>query len=392
MAKAVTVRITWGQIVMIVGIPLAVVSGVMHIGGASGAVKHLLGPMIVVLLIVWGAITLSDHGLSSDRDFTGRLVRAFTFFPPDEDELVSDVDTLNIVVAKANLERKDRQSTMKILDALRRRIQKDPKAAVEVVELGFLQQSLAILSTAADPNDPRIPNTFQVINVILNQSDARHRVTQDARLLKETVEGITILVEDITAAVRTEVMAACESEFEGADEREMQREVRKAARKTAFAKHGHKCLVTLGQLASDGEKAQTRLADAGAIRIILDCLKLFGLSEAFATWGFYALVSITSDHPSNKRDMVEWNGINVCLDTLRGHPDTPAVLRLGISLCWTIFSPDAQTKMNLPAVRQAAMGNGIVDIVQGAKRDFPEDQHLVEACDKMFEILISDFS
>jgi hypothetical protein len=392
--KEVQVRITFGQIILVAGVPLLLVSGVMHYGGATEAVKHLMAPMAVVMLVIWGGLKLADSDASENKDLTGRLTKLFTFGEPDEDELVSEVDTLKVIVAKANLERSNKRSTLKILEALRKRVVKEPRSALQVVHLGFIGQSLALLE-GAKADDLRIPTTFQTINTILNMEDARARVTDDPPMLKETVQRITSLVEEVTEMVREDVTARCQDLYVGMDERIIQNEIFKEVRNSPFAKHGHKCLITLGVLAGDGERAQTRTAEAGAMRITLECLKFFGASPAFAKWAFVALVTMIMDHPANKRDMVmghSVSGVDVSLDVLRAHPADATVLQIGVGMLWTLLANDPQAKMHLPNVRQSALAGGIVDVVQDAKRAFPDVKELVDACDKVLEVLISDFS
>lgn len=393
MVKEVSVRITWGQIFTVVVLPVSLVSMVMHYGEATEAVKYFVAPMAIVCLMFYGAFSLSDPPNAKDRDITGRLARLFTIAPPEGDELVSELDTLKIVVAKANMQRKEAANTIKVLDALRKRIQKEPSAAVEVVELGFLEKAIMGLH-GCQASDSRIIPTFNVINVVLNNADARRNIASSSRLV-ETSKTVAEFVMDMVDHIREDTADEIRAEMtdcDDCDNRVMQAETVKRLRTSPFSKSGHKCLISLGILASAGSIAQTRVADAGGIAIVVDCLRLFRETPTFVQWTLWCTVNLIMDHAPNKKFFVDLGGLEVSLATLKAHPDHVDVQQIGAGMLFTLLQNDSQAKMNLPNVRQAALAEGIVDVVQHAKGHFPEVKNLVASCEKVLDVLISDYS
>jgi len=78
-----------------------------------------------------------------------------------------------------------------------------------------------------------------------------------------------------------------------------------------------------------------------------------------------------------------------CADTDTSEPDT---FYQAVALLYNVLLPDTQAKMNLAAVRQAALHSGLVDLCQGIQRRYRGNENLSSMVSFLLTIMMQDHS
>ena len=159
-----------------------------------------------------------------------------------------------------------------------------------------------------------------------------------------------------------------------------------------FLKYGHKFIMALGMVGADHVQAQTRLGDRGAIALVVRCLQAAKTSGQMSKWCLWSLIHMTFNHPPNKREFFIQGGLGHTMEALKQHPKQLDLHQQGLALIATIIATDSNTKMNLSKARETCLANGVFEMLQGAKKEFPAQREVQAMIKQIFDQLMADWS
>jgi hypothetical protein len=279
---------------------------------------------------------------------------------------VSDSDTIDILVVKFRSADSSSEAAV-VLRALRKRIRCEKSDGVKAMELLLPRYVMMRMESRAQEDTP--PLYFDVLNELYHIEGARAVLVQNKAFMKECVDNFLVIIKDLMdqssvfqkmnhskedddvfdfdRAAEGKVLEAGSTGRAGVDN-----ESGHVSQDSCFESYGHKALMVLGQLALSCEAAQTRIVDRGGLKLLFSCIKCFR-GEAMAKWGMYASIHLSFNHPANKREIVDLDGLKLVTDALRAHSDSLEVTQQGLHLLFSIVSPDPRARMHLATVREA---------------------------------------
>jgi len=145
-------------------------------------------------------------------------------------------------------------------------------------------------------------------------------------------------------------------------------------------------------LGADHVQAQTRLGDRGAIALVVRCLQAARSSGQMSKWCLWSLIHMTFNHPPNKREFFIQGGLGHTMEALKQHPKQLDLYQQGLALIATIIATDSNTKMNLSKARETCLANGVFEMLQSAKKEFPAQREVQAMIKQIFDQLMADWS
>jgi hypothetical protein len=287
--------------------------------------------------------------------------------------------------------------------------------ALEAVKLGLIKFAL-LFTQEKSTMDKRIPAALDVITVLLSRPEACKAICDDDASLKDTID---MLVQSVKEHMKTdaqlEAVIAAESGAEkdmASVEAETGSPAATAASASAdidfdfsdrsehtvplpnkcFLKFGHKFIMALGMLGADHVSAQTCLGDRGAIALVVRCLQSAKISGQMSKWCLWSLIHLTFNHPPNKREFFIQGGLAHTMEALKQHPTQLDLHQQGLALIATIIATDSNTKMNLSKARETCLANGVFEMLQSAKKEFPAQKEVQAMIKQIFDQLMADWS
>ncbi len=399
-------RLTWGQIFAAM-LPLAMMYAFLNSYKADGAAIVVIGLVVFVLMIIYGTISMDETKDRNKKDLTSRLWDLISFAFVDDLSKYED-DTVSILLAKLDIPKEDEDS-INLLKAIHKRIQKNSNMAMEACKLNIVDYLFKALE-GINPSKQQFPCTMNIIIELFNHPAVRKHIQSDNVMLRASVASIMDCIVNSMEYIRQEAMIkhtatnahqynkGDENEIKDIDEfnqrdfRVIESEIVQYVRDSKYGHHGYKIFMCLGLLASDCEAVQTRFGDRGAFEAIVSHLQVFSRNPNMVKWCFWATSNLTYQHPPNKKEFVDLSGLDVTVDALKQHTKEAEVIHQGVIMLTNVLQEDGRAKMNLANARQKALACGVVDVVQIAKKAYPERGTLIKSCDDILEVLISDWA
>ena len=161
----------------------------------------------------------------------------------------------------------------------------------------------------------------------------------------------------------------------------------------AFLKICKKFVMVTGMLAQDTDFLQTLIGDRGGLDVLLACLKDAScVSPDIVKWCCFSLIHLCLEHPPNKREFVLKNGIPRVIDALKLIPDQMDLHQQAFMLLFIILAHDPHSKVNLASARQAALTNGLFDVIQASQKNFKTAEDIQLSTKSILDLLIADWS
>ena len=318
-----------------------------------------------------------------------------------------DSESMNDLIAQFHMDAKNVNESCLLLGSLRKKLKLNDMALLEAANLGLIMTCANFVKNACT-DDKRLAITLDIINMILSNAKARAMFLVDETAAKELVDA---MVMSITTHMRpekevelsgdasmqvstqndenTQIMTGDDDEdvdFDFSDKVTI-KEINKY-----FPRYGFKMFICLGLLVADNSKLQTLAGDRGAIGVIVSCLVNGSKNPQLVKWSAWAMINMVMEHPPNKREFFIKGGLNHITTASAKHTDTMDVFQQCVALILMIVAHDKHTKMNLSSARQVCLGNGIFEICQKGKKNFPEAEGLHNMIDQLMKLLISDWS
>lgn len=295
---------------------------------------------------------------------------------------------------KSNLT--DTASTLKMLSMFKKRMQKNNAFTLDCAKHGLLKYAIMSIANAG-VDDVRIPIALDVINSMLAASNAKEflATNSDMNSVRENVDNF---LQTANFIYTNNIEVKTDEETETSEETALlyptNQQKKQIKTSVTFQNVGYKMVMTIGLLCADCKEAQSRLGDKGAVQMLVKLLQQQVLSVVFSKWCYWSLIQLSENHPPNKRAFVIAGGIPSLIEALKAHPKSLEVYQQGLILLYYILSPDSQTKLNLPEVRQSALANGIVDVLHKAQRHFVDEnsESIRVTAASILDILIADWS
>jgi|MDTB01.2.fsa_nt_gb hypothetical protein len=319
-----------------------------------------------------------------------------------------DSESMNDLIAQFQTDAKDVNESCLLLGSLRRKLKQNEMALLEAANLGLIMTCANFVKNACT-DDKRLAPALDIINMILSNTKARAMFQVDEVAVKELVDtlvmsitthmrpegeielsggnGITIATEhkDDSAPVMTGDQDE-DVEFDFSD-KATAKEINKY-----FFKYGFKMLMCLGLLTAENSKLQTLVGDRGAINVVVSCLVNGSGNPQLVKWSAWTMINMVMEHPPNKREFFTKGGLNHLTTAAAKHTNVMDTFQQCVALMLMIVAHDKNTKMNQSSARQVCLGNGIFEICQRGKKNFPEARELHNMIDQLLKILISDWS
>ena len=389
---------------------LAVVIGGHKVGVVSYAVVILATCMCLSGMLMHMATADAEVNPDGSRKatFFDRMATAWAGANKYDDESMNDL------INKFQTDAKDVNESYLLLGSLKKKLKSNEMAILEAANLGLVMTSMDFVKNACT-DDKRIAPTLDIINMILSNSKARAMLQVDEGAVKELVDS---LVMSITTHMRPEkeielsggssggnsmqVAAVINSNnsnipvMTGDDDEDVDfdfsdkitiKEINRY-----FYKYGFKMLMCLGLLVADNAKLQTLVGDRGGISAVVSCLVHGSNNPQLVKWCAWSMINMVMEHPPNKREFFTKGGLNHVITAVAKHATVLEAFQQCIALLLMIVANDKHTKMNQSLARQACLGNGIFEICQKGKKNFPDNGELHNMIDQLLKILISDWS
>jgi len=382
-------------------------------------VGHYLGLVNKTFMILCGAMSFSGMLIhmatkeyptrdgASKSTILERLLAAATGTPiEDENQSMSDL------VTKFRLETNNIQQSHLLLLNIRKTLTTKGPAAVEAVKLGLIKFAL-LFAQEKSTMDKRIPAALDVITVLLSRPEACKLICDDDASLKDAIDMLLQSVkEHMKTDAELDAVIAAESGAQGDKANASTESVSGSGSNASsidfdfsdhsehavpipnkyFLKFGHKFIMALGMLGADHVVAQTRLGDRGAVALLVRCLQACKSSGQMAKWCLWSLIHITFNHPPNKREFFIQGGLAHTMAALKQHPQQLDLHQQGLALIATIIATDSNTKMNLSKARETCLANGVFEMLQSAKKEFPDQKEVQAMIKQIFDALMADWS
>lgn len=261
--------------------------------------------------------------------------------------------------------------------------------------------------------DARISAALDLIIDILHVPEAKMAAFSDANNRKDIVDLLVTSMQDfIDAGRRRNNESAAnlnakekissdaeedEETFQGplgvSVEEEEARRGAQLINNPTFLKICKKFVMAAGMLAQDTDTAQSLIGDRGGLDVLLACVKdSCYVSPDITKWCCWSLIHLCFEHPPNKREFVLKNGIPRVIDALKVLPDQLDLHQQAFMLLFVILAHDPHSKVNLASARQAALTNGLFDVIQASQKKFKTAEDIQLSTKSILDLLIADWS
>ena len=376
-----------------------------------------LSPCIMVLYYLLTSKELFDTGLALGACLAVVALAAMLITYANRQSTCKDADggdsrhlfdnvSLDDIIDKIRLKLTEANETVQILNFLRKRIHKNKKVAVDLAAKND-RIVYFILKVMEELNgeDERVLAGIDVINELLHVQDAKDIILSTTSKSMDTIKYDIIdpLVAKIKELVAQNRVRFTRDEYDAdlddislklnLETRDEAASSLSGSKKQCFTAYGYKFVMALGLLAMDHPGLQTIIGDRGGIEVTVRFMDEYYQSfPTLAKWSCWSLIHITLQHPPNKRELANRNGIETIINALKHNPEKSDLHSQAYMLLVNVLSNDNKTKMSLAKARQLALTNGLVDVIQSAQRTFVKVDDIQSSTKFILDLLIADWS
>lgn len=282
---------------------------------------------------------------------------------------VSDDDSLITIIAKFRLSQSKVKDTVQILKYLRKKIHHDKKILMSAVEFKLIKYLFECLHELSH-NDERVQAVVDVLNEIWASPEARAYFIFQANNGEDIcTTGVPFYVDEYLKIVYqlrdTFINPPKESQPVAKEPNGFLHSLFTSKEETTqYPLYEYKLIMSLGLMAIDFPKVQSRVGDKGGLKFIVDVMESHRNDPKIAKWGCWSLVHLCFNHPPNKREIVQRGCVPLSVRILSLHfslSDDLMVTHQALSLIYSLLSDDVRTKVNLSEVRQMALTAGVIE-------------------------------
>lgn len=386
----------------------------VYIGYKMGVVSYAVLILAVCMTISMTIMSIALYEPEKNEDGTVRkgvfelLINAMSGKAKYDDDSMSDL------VNSFQTDAKDVNDSYLLLNTLKKKLRKSQPSLQEAASMGLVKTAVNFVKDACT-DDKRIIPALDVVNTVLSNANACSIVRGNEAEAKEVVESLVMGIKrhmrpideiDLSGGKVSETEAKTDALLSGdphatsaseVDDDEdvdfdFSDKVTKKPLNKYFYAYGSKMLMSLGLLAADDTKLQTIIGDKGAIKVVVNCM-LSGVDDAnVIKWSSWAVINFVYEHPPNKREFFQKDGLDHVIAGAKRHATAPDVFSQCVALLLAMIAYDQHTKMNQSAARQRCLASGVFEVLQEGKKHAPDHQELHNMIDQVLKLLISDWS
>lgn len=322
-----------------------------------------------------------------------------SFFNFSDRKKVDALESIGTFTADLALCISNAEDVFTILSALRKRLHNNPNGALEAAKTNLLKYAYTSIR-GISPEDKRVPVAIDVVNEILHQPDARRIIIQEEQGLKNLIDDMLSITKDMisTSNICFEQDSGVIRELDDDESLESFIHEEDSKRKagmgedSCFLTYGYKAIISIGLICSDSASVQTLVADRGGVEVVIMCLKSQYKIKMFAVWCIWTAINIVLQHPPNKREFYMHGVLPMALAALKYHALEKDVYEQGLALVYCLLVNDPSRKYNITNARTQALANGLIDVLQHAKKQFKTSKEILMTTKAIEDEILKDWS